>query len=375
YPAAREEPLQDAVFFDSYTGKQFSDSPKAIHDELVRRGLPLELRWNVRDGQVELPATATPVRMYGAEYYQALARSRFVVTNAHLPVWFRRREGQVVVQTWHGSTLKRIGYDIEDVQFARSDYHERLAVEVPQWDYLLSPSPWCTPILRGAFRFGGEVLETGYPRNDVLFDPELGAEVRRRLGIPDGKRIVLYAPTWRDDRFHGNGKYVFDLQLDLDRWRERLGEDHVLLIRRHPNIAGRLRVSDPTAVMDVSAYPDVQELYLAADALVTDYSSAMFDFAVTGRPMLFFTYDLEHYRDQLRGFYFDFEAEAPGPLLRTAEDLMDAIEDLDAVAARYAALYESFRARFCPLDDGQAAARVVDTVFAGWSRSGMDSFQ
>jgi CDP-glycerol glycerophosphotransferase len=374
YPGCREIPLAEAVFFDSYSGKQYSDSPKAICEELRRRGTDLDLRWNVRDGQVELPDGLREVRTNSREYYRSLATCRYIVTNAHLPVWFRRREGQVVVQTWHGSTLKRIGYDIADVQFARSDYHERLDVEVPQWDYLISPSPWCSPVLTSAFRFGGRLLEVGYPRNDVLADPGLGSEVRRRLGVPEGRRVVLYAPTWRDDQFHGNGRYVFEQALDLDLLRTALGEECVLLVRRHPNISDVVR--DPSGwARDVTAYPDIQELYLASDVLVTDYSSAMFDFAVTGKPMLFFTYDLEHYRDVLRGFYFDFEAEAPGPLLRTSAELLAALQSLPEVERKYEALYRDFRRRFCPLDDGHAAGRVVDQVFPQWSRSGMDIAQ
>ena len=364
YPLFRGESLREAVFFDSYTGKQFSDSPKAIYEELVRQGADLRYLWNVRDGQVEVPDGVTPIRLHGKDYYEAMARSRYIVTNAHLPAWFRRREGQRVLQTWHGSTLKRIGFDLEKIPFAKPDYHERLAVEIAQWDYLISPSPWCTPILRDAFRFEGRMLETGYPRNDVLSRPELAALIRRRLGLPHGRKVILYAPTWRDDRAYGKGRYRFDLRLDLELMREELGEDHILLIRRHPNIADVVGpAGENPFILDVSTYPDIQELYLVADLLITDYSSAMFDFAVTGRPMLFYTYDLEHYRDELRGFYFDFEAAAPGPLLRTSAEVAEAVRGIDAVAREHLDRYADFVARFCPLDDGGAAARAVREVF------------
>ncbi|MBG0827867.1 bifunctional glycosyltransferase family 2 protein/CDP-glycerol:glycerophosphate glycerophosphotransferase [Planomonospora sp. ID67723] len=366
YPAWREEPLRQAVLFDSYSGRRFSDNPRAVYEELRRRGSALEFLWVVRDGQVELPPDVTPVRFHGREHYEALARCRYVVTNTHLPSWFERRQGQTVLQTWHGSVAKRIGFDTEEVSLAAPELRRRLARKIEQWDYLLSPGPWCTPILTSAFRFRGTVLEAGHPRNDVLVRPggeELAERVRERLGLPPGRKAVLYAPTRRGDALDGRSRVRSGLRLDFDRMRERLGSDHVLLVRRHPDTADAVSRADGEFVLDVSAYPDVRELYLAADVLVTDYSSAMADFAVTGRPILLYAYDLEHYRGEGRAFYLDLEAEAPGPLLRTTDEVIEALRGLDAVAAEYAERYAAFTARHCPLDDGGAAARVVDRVF------------
>ncbi|MFJ3905561.1 CDP-glycerol glycerophosphotransferase family protein [Streptomyces sp. NPDC090025] len=365
YPAARRKPLREAVLFDSFRGTQLSDSPRAVFDELTRRGTGLELLWVVRDDQIQVPANARAVRMWSPEWYEALARSRHLVFNNHLPPWFRRREGQTVVQTWHGTPLKKIGHDIESPRFADRDYLERLPTEVGQWSMLVSPNRFSTPIMRRAFGFGGELLETGYPRNDVLYAPdraERAAAVRRRLGLPDGKRVVLYAPTWRDHLHYGPGRYRFDFRIDLADARRRLGDDHVLLVRRHPNVVDPVPGAGDGFVRDVTDYSDIADLMLVTDVLVTDYSSLMFDFANTGRPMLFFTYDLGHYRDTLRGFYFDFEAAAPGPLLATSPELVDAIRDADGLRERYALPYRRFRRDFCGLDDGHAAGRVVDRM-------------
>jgi CDP-glycerol glycerophosphotransferase len=223
--------------------------------------------------------------------------------------------------------------------------------------------------MRGAFRYDGEICEYGYPRNDLLSRGDtagLAARVRARLGLPEGKKVVLYAPTWRDNQVYANGRrYRFDMRLDLERaWRE-LGPDYVFLIRGHHHMADDVPAGmrDGFAV-NVTAYPDITELYLVADVLVTDYSSAMFDYAVTGRPMVFFTYDLADYRDNLRGFYFDFEAEAPGPLLATSAELTGALRDIDSVAASYRDSYQSFADRFCSLEDGKAGARICDRLFA-----------
>ncbi|GHC73258.1 hypothetical protein GCM10007079_07030 [Nocardiopsis terrae] len=366
YPRLREKPVRSGIVFDSYTGKQFSDSPRDMYEELSRRGVDAPMSWLARNRQLTLPPGLTEIRHTSREYFEALARSEYIVSNTHLPMWFEKQPGQKVVQTWHGSMLKRIGLDIEHVRFASRDYHDRLRRETGQWDYLVSPSPWATPILRRAFGFENEILETGYPRNDIFHRPgreALAERVRERLGLPEGKKVILYAPTWRDDKFYSAGKYKLDLHLDLKRLYDALGDDHVLLFRRHPNIVDRVPNAGTDFVFDVSAYPEIQELFLVTDVLVTDYSSLMFDFANTGRPMLFFTYDLEEYRDSLRGFYFDFERTAPGPLLRTSDEVIDAVRDVDRVRKAHEDRYGAFVDQFCPLDDGKAASRVVEQVF------------
>ncbi|MFE9097685.1 CDP-glycerol glycerophosphotransferase family protein [Streptomyces sp. NPDC007264] len=364
YQPLRQQPLKEQVFYLSYNGKQFSDSPRAMYEELVGRGADLRHLWAVRDGQVILPDNVERIRMWGREWYEALASSRYIVTNGHLPDWIERRTGQVIVQTWHGTMLKKIGHDIDTLHFDRR-YQEKLALEAKQWSLLVSSNRFSTPILERAFSYDGEILEAGYPRNDYLYSPEkdqIAERVRRRLGLPDGKKVVLYAPTWRDDQSHSAGQYLFDLRIDLEDAQQRLGDDHVLLIRRHSNVVDAVPGAGNGFVWDASEYPDIADLYVAADIMITDYSSVMFDYAHLRRPMLFFTYDLEHYRDTLRGFYFDFEKDSPGPLLFTSKELVDAIRDIDQVSAEYQERFDRFHHLFCDLDDGHASARVVDRM-------------
>ncbi|MEU5992258.1 bifunctional glycosyltransferase family 2 protein/CDP-glycerol:glycerophosphate glycerophosphotransferase [Spirillospora sp. NPDC047418] len=365
--------LRDAVLFSCFSGRQYSDSPKSIQQELRRRGADLEQLWVVNDAQVELPSGLRAVRLNGREWNEALATSRYIVTNHRLGDAFRRHPDQVVLQTWHGTPLKKIGSDIKEVHFAyapgmKKALHAKTGggPVLPEWSHLLSPNPFSTEIFRRAFAFKGEMLEVGYPRNDLMHSPEAGAvakQVRARLGIPEGKRVVLYAPTWRDDQYYSRGRYKFDMRLDVERARAALGDDHVLLIRLHTNVVDGVKEDEHGFVRDVSQYPDITELYLISDVMISDYSSVMFDYANTGRPMLFFTYDLADYRDRLRGFYFDFEAEAPGPLVETSDDLIDAIRDVEDVCAGHKSRYEAFVGRFCPLDDGKAASRAVDRLF------------
>ncbi|WP_035848320.1 bifunctional glycosyltransferase/CDP-glycerol:glycerophosphate glycerophosphotransferase [Kitasatospora azatica] len=363
FPAAQHRPLRDAVLYNVANGGQYAGSPRAIHEELVRRGLPLEHLWTVDDQQTDLPQTARGLRQWSPEWFEAMATAKYIVTSAHLPDFVTPRPGQVILQTWIGTPLKRIGHDFEKIWFIDSNYLKHLDREVPIWGKLVSGSSYASSVLRRAFKYQGELLETGYPHNDIFFSPDRekrAAEVRGRLGLPEGKKVVLYAPTFREDRKRPQGGYQIDLRVDVAAAREALGEDQVLLVRPHSNCYGPVQDAGNGYVWDVSHYPDMSDLLLVADALVTDYSASMFDFAATGRPMLFFTYDLEHYRDNLCGFTFDFEKDAPGPLLRTSAELIKALGELDKVAAEHKEAYAVFRSTYCDLDDGHAAARVVD---------------
>ena len=364
------QPLRDVVLFESWRAKQFSDSPRYVYEELARRRPDLEYVWAVVDHAVDVPDGVRTVIRFGREYTRVLARARWVVSNDSMVPWYRKRAGSTYVQTWHGTPLKRIGFDVPELKIANKNYLTEFRADVAKWDYLVSPSPFCTEVLPRAFGFTGPVLETGYPRNDVFHDPvrrsERAAHARRVLGLDPAKKVLLYAPTWREDRRDATGAYAYTAALDVARLRERLGDGWVLLLRGHHLVAGSLTVEDDDGfVVNASRYPDILDLYLVADVTMTDYSSVMFDFANTGRPMVFFTYDIESYRDVLRGFYFDFEADAPGPLVRTTDEVADALLDLDGVRARYAEKYAAFSQRFCGLEDGQAARRVVDAVWGG----------
>jgi CDP-glycerol glycerophosphotransferase len=344
------------LVYNSYAGA-FSDSPRAIF-EALRDDPGHRHVWLSSDRhRAAFPPGVETVPYGSPEAVAALEAADVVVANTHTDFEWSKRPETLYLQTWHGTPLKRVH---KDILWSPPGLHDRQQLDVDRWDVLLSPNRASTARLRQAFRYDREVLETGYPRNDVLSSPhrdDLRAAVRRRLGIADGVRAVLYAPTWRDaDRF--------DLRLDLGRLADALGDDHVMLLRAHQLVAASVRADRHPGVIDVSGHAEVRDLYLAADVLITDYSSVMFDFAVTGRPILLFTYDLDHYRDDLRGFYFDLEREAPGPLLTDANDVVAALRDLDRVAAAHADRYRRFAERFCALEDGHAGARVVDAVFA-----------
>jgi CDP-glycerol glycerophosphotransferase len=354
------------IVFQSFAGR-FSDSPRALFEALSRENHDDEHVWlladDVRDG---LEADVVESRPWGsAAAREALEAADVLVANTHTDVPWTKKPGATYLQTWHGTPLKRIH---RDVLWAPEGRLDRLDGDVARWDVLLSPNAASTPLLRQAFRYDGELLESGYPRNDVLSAPDRDqrrAAVRRRLGIGPDQQAVLYAPTWRDDAVFAEGGKDFMLGLDPERVGAALApSDGVLLLRLHHELTARSAAIDHPRVREVSRHPDISDLYLAADALVTDYSSVMFDFAITGRPIVFYAYDLDDYRDRLRGFYFPLEPEAPGPIVTTEDALIATLDDLPAVAAAHADRYARFRERYCHLEDGHATERVLARLAA-----------
>jgi CDP-glycerol glycerophosphotransferase len=351
------------VVYNSFAG-QYSDSPRSIYERLAAREDRISHVWIAHPARAaSFPPHVRTVPAGSDACRRALESADVVVSNTHIELDWEKSPSTVYLQTWHGTPLKHIHYDVLWAPPGRLDY---LSQDVRRWDHLLSPNAVSTPRLRGAFGFTGPVLESGYPRNDILSAPDRDAvrlRTRRDLGIGDDKTVVLYTPTWREDLVDENGEQDFRLHLDLEELTRRLGPDTVILLRLHYMVSGRLGPCDIAGVQDVSFHRDVTELYLAADAMVTDYSSTMFDFAITGKPMVFYTYDLEHYRGTLRGFYFDFEPSAPGPIVETTAAVADALADLDGLKPTYARRYADFQRTFCDLEDGNATTRVLDRFF------------
>jgi CDP-glycerol glycerophosphotransferase len=357
---------ENLIVFEAGLGRQMNDSPKAIYDELLRRGDTRTKVW-VYNRKPHVPDSRTHVvKKLSPEYFWYLARAKYWVSNQNLPHYITRRADGVYLQTWHGTPLKRMFHDLETVHGRDEGYKDRVSNAIAQWTHLLSPSSFATGAFASAFRHQAEVLELGYPRNDSL-RAEDAADVRRRLrdrlGIPEGKRAVLYAPTFRDNLPAGRGRFWFQPPFRISEMAETLGEDTVLLVRLHVVIRNRLAIPAgyEDRIVDVTSHPDLNELFLASDALVTDYSSLFFDYAPLGRPIAFFPYDLDEYRDDLRGFYLDYPGDLPGPVVTDLEGLATALRQEETADP---AVRRAFLERFAPHEDGNAAARVVDTLFA-----------
>jgi CDP-glycerol glycerophosphotransferase len=347
------------VVYNSFEGR-YSDSPRVLFEALVERLPDAAHVWLADPAHTDgFPAGVETIPYGGPESVAALEAADLVVANTHTDIEWSKGPGTTYLQVWHGTPLKRIHWDVLWAPPGRLD---RLSRDVARWDLLVSPNRVSTPFLRQAFRFQGEVLETGYPRNDQLSAAdrdEVRAQVRRDLGIGEEVTAVLYTPTWRDDVVFAEGGRSFALHLDPAELADGLGADHCLLMRLHYMLTDRLGEVRHPSVRDVSRHHDVGELYLAADVLVTDYSSTMFDFANTGKPMVFFAPDLLEYQDRLRGFYLDFAAEVPGPIVATAGELLESLRDIPGVRAAHAVRYATFRDRFCHLEDGHATERIL----------------
>ncbi len=359
-PPVAEQPGPPVSYYECYYGVSATDSARAIHDELVRREPRVRQVWGVADLSVPVPAGSEAVLRHSREWWEVLGSASYLTFNAGLPAGLVRRPGQVLVQTWHGTPLKLLGHD-RPVNHGKAGFEESTSRYVSRWDHLLAGNQHSARAFRSAWFYEGPVHQLGYPRNDALAhtDPDHVSRVRERLGIREGQVVVLYAPTWRE------GSRVMPELLDLDLLAGLMGPDHVFLVRGHMNISRWRHRPQGQSVVEVTTYPEINDLFAVADVAITDYSSIMFDYSVTGKPMLFFVPDLDDYRDRRRGVYFDLGESAPGPLLATTEEVAEALRGLDpaAYARAYGEKYAAWRARFNPHDDGEAAARVVDEIY------------
>lgn len=336
-------PLRPGVFLESFGGRSAGDNPAAICEDLAAHGVGAPLWWSVVDGTVRVPAGARPVVVGSPQWVEALRTSRVIVTNDHLPSWFSKREGQHLLQTWHGTPIKKLLHDAPRAVTLR--YRRLMDRQVPQWDLLLAQSPQAGRRLQQALGYRGPVRVGEYPRNVRLLG---GAEVRRRvrheLGIAPGQPVILYAPTWRESlrpstgaagcaAAHGPGPVG---ALDGPCLAELL--DAVVLMRsHHMNRAGCV-----PGMIDVSGYPCVEELMLAADILVSDYSSIFFDFALTGKPAVVYAPDLASYRDVERGLYGDWPLGSGLPVVADHDELVSHLQrllgDIDVAEGRHSPL-------------------------------------
>lgn len=372
-----------------FQGKGYTCSPKAIYEYMRKdeRFSDYTFVWAFKKYKKHLPLFEefdnTIVVKYGSKMYRKyLAKSKYWVINYKIDDYLKPKKNQVLIQCWHGTPLKKLGFDLthfDNVLNTMEGMQHRYALESKKIDYFLSPSAYATQRIISAWGFDkinkeNVVVEEGYPRNDFLsgFSEEDVERVKKELFgyyfIPyekeiKKKKIILYAPTYRSDQHETGTGYVYDLPVDFDYLQDKLGEDYIILLRTHYFIASQYDLSKYEGfVYDVSEIEDINDLYIVSDILITDYSSVFFDYAILKRPMVFYMYDLEHYRDESNGFYFDVEAELPGPIVKTQKDLVDAVLKISNDFV-FDEKYAMFNKKYNYLDDGNSTQRVVEKLF------------
>ncbi len=368
---------EKTVLFETFMGRQYGCNPRAIYEYMLTdpRFDDFRFIWILRDPEkkklfAQLSRAETLART-DHDYYEKVASAKYVITNSNLDYGIDKRPGQIFLQTWHGTPLKRLRCDIEaehgNAINSIAEIRSKNDLDAVRYDYFISPSAFATEKFTSAFDLkklhkDDIIIETGYPRNDILynFDEEYVRSVRSELGLPDGKKVMLYAPTFRDNQYDGQD-YVYDLHLDIDRLQREFADEYVILFRVHYFVANQFDFSRYEGfVWNVSDLDDISPLYTLADLLITDYSSVFFDYANLRRPMFFYMYDRKAYADDIRGFYMSLD-ELPGPIVETEDDLIRAIREYDP--AVYEEKYEAFHKKYNSLDDGGASKRVVDILF------------
>ncbi|MDD2362413.1 MAG: CDP-glycerol glycerophosphotransferase family protein [Oscillospiraceae bacterium] len=366
------------VIFEAYMGRSFSCSPKALYLAMLDDPAydSFEFVWAFRNPEdyefLKLNKNTRLVKYDSGEYFKAYSRAKYWFSNSRIPEQIRPRKDQVYVQTWHGTPLKRLGYDITqeggNALNSLSEIRKKYDMDVRRYSYMLSPSAFCTEKFKSAFNIKifhskNIIIEAGYPRNDFLFkyDDNDVNRVKQALGLPQDKKIILYAPTWRDNQHEAGLGYTYSVGLDFSRLQKELADEYIILFRAHYFVANSF---DFTAyhgfVADVSEYDDINELYIISDMLITDYSSVFFDYANLKRPILFYMYDLDFYKNNLREFYIEPDS-LPGDILQNEQELLDAIHSLDTYS-HYNVRYQNFNRKFNYLDGPDSGKRVLKGI-------------
>ena len=333
------------VLFIAFHGRGYTDNPRAIYEYMIQQDEFKDYRfiWAIKHHKKKNISIEKGkiIEYFSIPYFFYLARSQYWIVNCKLPMYVLKKENQIYLQTWHGTPLKKLAFDIEvpeGTTFYRSGMneelmHETYAQDVKKYNYMISPSAFTTEVFQSAFRINRErLIETGYPRNDFLtnYTKEDVLKIKNKYHIPLDKKVLLYAPTWRDNSYVTKG-YTFKLEVDFGKWQEALGDEYVVVFKPHYLIVNDFDIDQYQGfVYFIEANEDISNLYIISDALVTDYSSVFFDYAILKRPIYFYMYDLVHYRDELRGFYLDIYHDLPGDII---EDENQLLVEMDGFAA------------------------------------------
>lgn len=365
---------QKTILFISFHGKGYSDNPKALFEYMIesKEYEDYKFVWAIKHHKQKNIniEKAKIIEYFSIPYFFYLARSKYWFVNCKLPAYMLKKQNQVYLQTWHGTPLKRLAHDIElekDTTFYRSkmsaqEMYISYDNDVKKYNYMISPNSFCTKVFQSAFRINQErLIETGYPRCDLLVNTKEEEILawKKKYHLPFDKKVILYAPTWRDNSYTTKG-YTFQLEVDFHRWREALSDEYIIIFKPHYLIVNDFDMSAFQGfVYEMPATLDISELYLLSDILITDYSSVFFDYAILNRPIYFYMFDLQSYANELRGFYFDIHETLPGDIVEEETDLLDKIVKKDYDYSRLKAFNEHFN----KWHDGHCSEKVLRHIF------------
>lgn len=355
------------ILFEAYWGKSISCNPKAMMDYMIENGYNDYQFIVVYNGKDKISNNRVKyVNIRSIDYLYYLCTSKYWVVNSHIMGELKPKKNQVYMQTWHAAgAFKKFGLDIIESEDDRD--HEKLAwrKEAQNWDYLLCSSEEVREIYSNAFGVSEDIIyPIGIPRNDCFYDKEKILELKKyinsQIGNNLGKKIVLYAPTFRDNR-------EFKLMFDFDKLYKELGDEYVILLKLHHNImddAINIDEKYSNFVFNFSHYGEMQELLLAADLLITDYSSVIFDFALTGNPIILYSYDLDEYKNEIRGFYYEYESFVPGPIVKTENQLIKEIKNYDELKSRNSNRVKKFAKKFNQREEKSSSQLAVELLLS-----------
>lgn len=345
------------IIFNNFGGKGYGDNPKYIAEEILNRSCEYDLVWMVNDTKEAFPKGIRPVLANSRKARYELATSKIIVCNVKNALEFKKKK-QFYIQTWHGSFgLKYIEKDAQD---KLSSYYLRKTIADSQnIDLLLSSSNWQTEEYKRAFWYNGKILEKGFPRNDILFNlsEEKKNHIKNEMRIPLNKKILLYAPTFRKGL--SLDSYNIDLRSIKALLETKTNYEWVVLVRFHPNILLYNSLFAGFDFLDVTKYPDGQEILAISDILITDYSSNMIDFILMNKPVFIYASDIQKYREErgLKPIFFSL----PFPICQDNKQLLESIECFSM--DNYIKRLNDFRTQYISYDDGNSSRNVVNLIF------------
>ena len=376
YRARQQKIDENLVVFEAFGGRSYGCNPKALYQELQREFAYNNYHyvWCFRKPEkyefLTKNRNTDVIKYRSKKYYTCYAKAKYLITNYRLPQEIRVRKGQVYVQCWHGVPLKRLGYDIKEYRdrtVSTRKLRRQYRKAANDFTYFLSPSQYFTERITGAFHLKALhkeniFIEKGYPRNDTLFqyskrDRDL---LREKLGI-GARKAILYCPTYRDNEYTVGVGNTMTLGIDFHRLQSELGDDYVLLFRAHYLIKSRFAFEEyGSFIIDVSEYEEINELYMASDLLVTDYSSVMFDYAILEKPIILYMYDLKEYKENLRDFYLELNELMTDPV--TSEDeLIASIKETEDLGVDER--YEQFNKTHNALNGPNTSEIILAEIF------------